>query len=379
MDTHKITVWVTFLFLIFFPWTASAENKITNIELQKQKDVIRILFKGEFEKQPRIFFLSNPDRFVADFVNTKIATNVNKINIKNKGIRQIRVGFPKAGIERIVFDLQAGMIITKNSKTSHLITIDLSSKTKVSIALTKVKNYFQKPTKKPPKHITIVIDPGHGGKDPGAVGVGGVREKDVVLGIGQELARLINREPYMHAVLTRTGDYYVPLYDRMKVARKHKADLYVAIHADSYFNKKASGVSIYALSEHGATSLAAKWLATRENHSELNNVSLGQLDDQSYLLRSVLIDLAQTATVRDSLRLGNSLLSALENVTNLHYKRVEQAPFMVLKFPDIPSLLVETGFISNVKEERRLRDKAYQHKIALALFKGIHQYHTKFG
>lgn len=243
-----------------------------------------------------------------------------------------------------------------------------------------ISKLFQRPSVTLPqkRSIVIVLDPGHGGKDPGAVGIKGTKEKDVVLAIAKNLARLLNQQPHIHAVLTREGDYFVSLRNRIKLARKGKADLFVAIHADSYFDKNSHGVSVFALSQRGATSEAARWLAKRDNDSELGGVDLSELDNQNYLLRSVLIDLSQTATINDSLRLGNVMLDSLFKVTNLHYRRVEQARFVVLKSPDIPSVLVETGFISNSHEELRLGNQDYQTRIANALFEGIHQYSKKF-
>lgn len=230
-----------------------------------------------------------------------------------------------------------------------------------------------------PRPFTVVIDAGHGGKDPGARGLRGTEEKIIVLGIAKKLAREINGTPHMRAVLTRKGDYFLPLRRRLVLARKDKADLFIAIHADAYFNNHATGASVYALSGRGATSEAARWLAQRENYSELGGVELNELKDRSPLVRSVLIDLAQTATNKDSLRLGNQVLYALDRVTSLHYRRVEQAPFIVLKSPDIPSILVETGFISNPREEYRLADTSYQNKIAHALFQGIRRYVEQYG
>jgi len=224
----------------------------------------------------------------------------------------------------------------------------------------------------------VVVDAGHGGKDTGAIGFYKTREKDIVLSIATQLAALINQQPHMRAVMTRKGDYFVPLANRLILTRKDDADLFIAIHADSYFNTRASGASVFALSQRGATTVAARWLSDRDNHSELDGVELNQLNDKSPLLRSVLIDLAQTVTIRDSLRFGNSILDSLENMTKLHASHVEQAPFMVLKSPDIPSILVETGFISNGAEELRLRDPVYQHKLALALFNGIRLYQKKY-
>lgn len=226
-----------------------------------------------------------------------------------------------------------------------------------------------------PHLFTVVIDAGHGGRDPGAIGPLGAKEKEVVLAIAKRLAKLLNQQKGMHAILTREGDDFVGLRDRLRLARKGKADLFMSIHADSYFNNHARGMSVYALSRRGATSEAAHWLAKRENNSELGGVDLKELADQSYLLRSVLIDLAQTATITDSLRLGHAILDNLQRAAiRLHYSRVEQAPFMVLKSPDIPSILVETGFISNPSEEKRLRDKKHQEEIAQGLLQGLRHY-----
>ncbi|MBV8802102.1 MAG: N-acetylmuramoyl-L-alanine amidase, partial [Gammaproteobacteria bacterium] len=232
------------------------------------------------------------------------------------------------------------------------------------------------PVKKRP--FIVVVDAGHGGKDTGAIGFYKTREKDIVLAIAIQLAKLINQQPNMRAIMTRKGDYFVPLANRLILTRKDDADLFIAIHADSYFNTRANGASVFALSQRGATTVAAKWLSDSDNHSELDGVELNQLNDKSPMLRSVLIDLAQTITIRDSLHFGNSILDSLENITKLHASHVEQAPFMVLKSPDIPSILVETGFISNGTEELRLRDPTYQHKLALALFNGIRLYQKKY-
>ncbi len=213
------------------------------------------------------------------------------------------------------------------------------------------------------KTLIIVIDPGHGGKDPGATGHQGLHEKTVVLAVAKRLALLINKQPHMRARLTRTGDYYLPLRKRLRLARKGKADVFIALHADAYFDRRSMGASTYILSPHGASSEAARWLTKRENYG-----------DQSVEVRSVLIDLAQTATHRDSLHLARSLLHALKPVAQLRYPHVEQAPFVVLKSLDIPSVLVELGFISNPCEERRLRNGEYQNKLAKALLKGIKHY-----
>lgn len=219
--------------------------------------------------------------------------------------------------------------------------------------------------------VNIIIDPGHGGKDPGTTGPLGVHEKDVVLAISKDLYTILSQQPGFHPVLTRNADYFVPLRGRLALARKYKGDLFIAIHADAYQDPYASGASVYALSPHGASTEAARWLAEKENYSELGGISLS---DKSDMLRSVLLDLSQTATVSSSMQLGSNLLQQLGTIGQLHYKVVEQAPFMVLKSPDIPSVLVETGFLSNTEEEERLRNPFDQMEIAKSLAHGIENY-----
>lgn len=223
----------------------------------------------------------------------------------------------------------------------------------------------------PRRPIVVVIDPGHGGKDPGAIGKAGTREKDVVLAISRKLQVAIEKQSGMRAVLTRRGDYFIGLRQRLRLARKDRADMFIAIHADAYRNPQSSGASVFALSASGASSEAARWLAAKENYSELGGIAL---EDKGDVLRSVLLDLSQTATISLSLQLGSSLLQELGKIARLHHAGVEQARFVVLKSPDIPSVLVETGFLSNTKEERLLRDPAYQQRLANALSAGIRRY-----
>lgn len=223
--------------------------------------------------------------------------------------------------------------------------------------------------------ITIIIDPGHGGKDPGTIGHFGVREKDVVLAISLDLYRQLAKDPRFHAVMTRGGDYFLSLRQRLSVTRQNHGDIFIAIHADTFKDPYSTGASIYALSAHGASSEAARWLAQKENYSELGDVNLS---DKSQQLRSVLLDLSQTATIASSVELGNDLLQQLKTVGRLHNKIVEQAPFMVLKSPDIPSVLVETGFLSNTSEEERLRNPVYQEEIAEAIYAGIVNYFINY-
>ena len=225
------------------------------------------------------------------------------------------------------------------------------------------------------RFATIVIDPGHGGEDPGALGPNGTREKDITLTIARRLKELIDEEPDLRAVLTRDGDFYIPLPGRVEKARRLKADLLVSIHADAFIKPRARGSSVFALSERRATSEAARWLAKKENEADL--IGGVNLDVKDRYLAQTLLDLSQTATIDHSLRLGNAVLAQLGQVNTLHKRRVEQASFAVLKAPDIPSILVETAFISNPEEEARLRDESYQMELARAVLKGIKAYLQK--
>lgn len=226
-----------------------------------------------------------------------------------------------------------------------------------------------------PRDIIIVIDPGHGGKDPGTTGPGGTHEKNVVLAIARNLQRMLNAEPGFHAVLTRDSDYYIPLRGRLDIARHDKADMFISIHADAFKDGDAMGASVYALSERGATSEAARWLAEKENTSEL--MGGVNLPGQDNILRSVLIDLSQTHTISVSLQIGNAVLRQLSYITQLHHNRVEQAAFVVLKSPDIPSLLIETGFLSSPRQERQLRNPRYQEQLANSILQGIKSYFVR--
>ncbi len=220
--------------------------------------------------------------------------------------------------------------------------------------------------------ITIAIDAGHGGEDPGARGASGSREKDITLKIAKKLKEKIDAEPNMRGLLTRDGDYFVPLGTRVVKARKFKADLFISIHADAFTNQAARGSSVFALSEKGATSASARYLAKKENESDLiGGVSLGGRDP---VLAKTLLDLSQTATINDSLKLGKAVLGHIGEINNLHTRRVEQAAFAVLKSPDIPSILVETAFISNPEEERNLNDDTYQDKLVGSILSGVKKY-----
>ena len=220
--------------------------------------------------------------------------------------------------------------------------------------------------------IIVAIDAGHGGEDPGAIGKGGTREKDINLQISKKLKALIDKESGMKAVLIRDGDYFVPLAARVKKARKIKANIFISIHADAFTRRSVRGSSIFALSEKGATSAFAKLIANKENESDL--IGGVSIDDKDPLLAKTLLDLSQSATVDDSIQLGNHVLKKVKRVNRLHKKHVEQAGFAVLKAPDIPSILIETAFLSNPTEEKNLNSKAFQNKLVKSIFKGIKSY-----
>lgn len=362
-------------FFILLPMVVHAQPaRLIGVSSSNSKASSRIIFSLSQYTPYHIFALENPRRLVVDFENTKLLLKLNSVLVR--GVEGVRIGRPAPTRLRLVFDLNSSIRYTEfYDKTNNQLKLDVYLTSQSSASRVEKSPIIQ--TAERSKTIVIVIDPGHGGKDSGAIGDRGTKEKDVVLAISKKLADLINQHPGMRAELTRRGDYFIPLRERLKLARKGKADLFIAVHADAFFNNNATGASVYALSKHGATSEAARWLSKRDNYSELSGVDLDELGDQSYMLRSVLIDLAQTATITDSLRLGTSILDSLDNVTRLHYPRVEQAPFVVLKSPDIPSVLVETGFISNFREEMRLGDGGYQNQLAQALFSGIRLYLRK--
>ncbi len=253
-----------------------------------------------------------------------------------------------------------------NNRYGYRLVIDLGSS---QSADTPVKAEHAPPDA---RDLIIAVDAGHGGEDPGAIGKNGTREKDVVLAIARELALKINAEPGMKAVLTRNGDYFVPLRDRMRRARAQRADLFVSIHADSIRDRRVDGSSVYILSQRGATDEASRWLAERENASDL--IGGVSLDDKDDVLASVLLDLSQSASLSASQVAAERVLRQLNRVGEVRKPQVQQARFMVLKSPDIPSMLVETAYISNPQEELRLRGQAHQAKLAAAIHQGVHDY-----
>lgn len=340
------------------------------------------------------FILDHPTRLVVDVDNGRLQIPIHPSAFNGTLINSLRQGIQPHQVLRLVFDLNSDVNVSESMADPKTVIFELKNKkpkvqqpvvatsntSKISddpypvTAATTNKNANATVVKTAPqgmRKVVVVIDAGHGGKDPGALGPRGSKEKNVVLGISQDLYEDINATPGMRAVMTRSGDYYLTLRQRLQKARAAKADVFIAVHADAYQNAQSHGASVYALSLKGASSEAARWLAAKENYSELGGVDLSDKND---MLRSVLIDLSQTATISSSLKLGDDILAQMGLFTPLHHVGVEQARFVVLKSPDIPSVLVETGFLSNSNEELKLRDAQYQQKVAKAILKGVIAY-----
>ncbi|MDJ0833387.1 MAG: N-acetylmuramoyl-L-alanine amidase [Gammaproteobacteria bacterium] len=353
------------------PAFAAKQKILTGVRIsQSDANHTRVVFDLSGHIEHDLFTLADPNRVVIDLkdVNKSAAFIAEqKTTALLKGIRSATRGGEDF---RFVLDLNGkvrprSFMLQPNSENGHRLVIDVHA---TSLSPTPIKtNQQQRQQKK--KELTIAIDPGHGGRDPGAVGRKGTREKDITLAVAKKLKKMINATPGYKAVLTREGDQFVVLRKRVQKARDHQADLFLSLHADAFKSPKVEGASVYALSLNGASSEAARWIAEKENASDL--IGGISLDDKDDLIASVLLDLSQTATIQDSLELGSDILKHLGRVGKLNKDTVQQASFAVLKAPDMPSILIETAFISNPKEERRLRSPKHQHKIARAILSGI--------
>lgn len=390
------------LFMVCATAFSAQLNKIEAIQ-QSGKTVLYITVQGAFTH--KLFTLPQPNRVVLDLNNTILGMSVNTLKFNNSLIQGVRSGSPDHKNLRLVFDVRQNVHVRSlpwnlnghfnglqlelsavgpspkvssvvghsrlDTKQWNTVVPAISQSVRIKKPPVKIPN---SPSNKYLRDVVVVLDAGHGGKDPGAHGPNHSKEKHVVLAITLKLKQLIDRQPGMRAVLTRSGDYYVGLRQRLDIARKYNGDVFVSIHADAFNNPHSNGASVFALSQSGATSEAARWIAEKENYSELGGVNLGQLDDINGVVRSVLIDLSQTATINAGLQMGGRVLSQLNHFTNLHNNKVEQARFVVLKSPDTPSILVETGFISNPREERNLNNPNYQTRLSQAIFQGIKAY-----
>ena len=351
--------------------------------------------ESKSELKYTLFPVKDPERLVLDLHGTELSPALaelhGKVTPQDPYIEKLRVGRNRPGVLRVVLDLKTevnaqAFTLKPIAEYGHRLVLDLYplvppdplaaliEQSEKATPAARPGSEAARPAEphKVERLATIVIDAGHGGEDPGALGRLGSREKDVTLTIAKRLKALVDAEPNMRALLTRDDDFFLPLHMRVEKARKVKADLFVSIHADAFVRPHARGSSVFALSDRRATSEAARWLAKRENEADL--IGGVSLDVKDRYLAQTLLDLSQTATMDHSLRLGRSVLRELGQVNSLHKARVEQASFAVLKAPDVPSILVETAFISNPEEERRLNDVAYQDRLARAILVGIRQY-----
>jgi N-acetylmuramoyl-L-alanine amidase len=400
--------------------SAAAADRVSAVRIWPAQEYTRITIEADKPIRHELLLVKNPERLVLDLEDVDIASVQQEIAGKvlpnDPYIGQMRAGRYKPGVVRLVLDLKTEVkpqifMLKPVGEYGHRLVLDVyplvpadplmallqkpevkaepegqrtepapsaaQEEPKPAARAEPAPEAEATPKGKPvvARMVTIVVDAGHGGEDPGAKGRGGSREKNVTLTIARKLKSIIDTEPNMRAVLTRDGDYFIPLQLRVQKARRVQADLFVSVHADAFILPHARGSSVFALSERGATSTAAKWLAKRENAADL--IGGVNLDLKDRYLAMTLADLSLTAQINDSLKLGKAVLSELGGVNALHKHDVEQAGFAVLKAPDVPSILVETAFISNPDEERRLNDEAYQEKMAQAIFKGIKRYFTR--
>ncbi|MCP5090791.1 MAG: AMIN domain-containing protein [Gammaproteobacteria bacterium] len=363
---------LTLVLCLLLPLVAAAGTTVENVRIWDENDKTRVVLDLSQSVSHKIFTLRGPDRLVIDLKDGRLAKSLTQLPAGTGAVTSMRSAIRADGQLRVVLDLSPGVrsrsfTTGPNAKYGDRLVIDLQHSGTLATVKRASEEY------RPGRDIVVAIDPGHGGHDPGAIGKRRTREKDVALSISRELARRINAETGMKAVLVRNSDIYVDHRERTGMARRHKADLFVSIHADAVSDRRANGASVYALSLKGASDEAAKQLAERENAS-VGGVSL---DDKDDVLASVLIDLSQNASLSASLDVGSKVIREMNKVAKMHRKTVQQAGLLVLKSPDMPSILVETAFISNPSEEARLRDKGHQGRLASAILAGIRNYfHT---
>ncbi|MBF0371490.1 MAG: N-acetylmuramoyl-L-alanine amidase [Magnetococcales bacterium] len=361
---------------------AKKRTVVSDIRIWTAPDHTRVVFDLNQPVKHTLFRLDNPNRVVLDLMNAEISSR-SKLKISDELVRRVRTGHPKPGVTRTVFEVNErikprSFLLEGDHKQGPRLVLDLirqeGSKSRKERSESK-STTRRKSNRK--REAVIVIDPGHGGEDPGAVGALGTQEKDVALKVARQLQGYINKESGMRAHLTRTGDYFVSLRRRVSIARSHNADLFISLHADAFRDSSARGASVYTLSEKGKLSpdKAIKALVKRENSADLiGGVDLDQVSDPE--VRGILMDLSQRDSLNRALVLGKNILGSLNHVPKLkmHRKDVKQASFAVLKAPDIPSVLVEMAFLTNRHEERLLRGNKYQEELARAMLKGAKRY-----
>jgi N-acetylmuramoyl-L-alanine amidase len=363
---------IVMLLAALLPALATAATTIKNMRIWTEDGRTRIVLDLNRSAEHTIFTLRSPDRLVVDLDDSRLSNSLTSLP-SGGAISSIRTGVSADGKLRVVLDLNQAVRSRSfsagpNDQYGDRLVIDLHQDTNLRAVKRAAEEYVAG------RDVVIAVDPGHGGKDPGAIGRARTREKDVALAVARRLAARIDAEPGMKAILVRGDDYYVDHRERMEIARRQKADLFVSIHADAVNDRRARGASVYVLSTKGASDEAAKRLAQRENASEqLGGVSLS---DKDAVLASVLMDLSQNAALSASLDAGSEVIRQLARVGSVHRRTVQQAGFLVLKSPDVPSILVETAYISNPDEEKKLRSSAHQEVLAEAILAGLRNYFT---
>lgn len=371
-----------FLIAILSLWLAASASLAAEVEVQGARlwaapDSTRVVFDISNGVGHKLFALHEPERLVIDLDQARLGQGFQTAGIEGGPVRGLRAGKREQGL-RLVLDLDQAVrpksfVLQPNHEYGHRLVIDLAhTGATPSRAASGTTPRAVKTAPEGVRDLVIAIDAGHGGEDPGAIGKGKTREKEVVLAIARRLAAQVNAEPGMRAVLIRDGDYFIRLRDRIDLARQHKADLFLSIHADAFHDARVHGSSVYVLSRRGASSEMARWIAARENASDL--VGGVRLDDKDDLLTEVLLDLSQTASIEASMEVGAEVLKHFKQLGKVHKPAVQHAAFAVLRSPDIPSILVETAFISNPGEERKLRDSGHQERLARAMLTGIRSY-----
>jgi N-acetylmuramoyl-L-alanine amidase len=355
---------------LLLPALVSAATTIKNMRIWTEEGRTRIVLDLNKPAEHSIFTLRGPDRLVLDLKDSRLSNKLTSLPAGG-AIASIRTGVRSNGQLRVVLDLNQSVRSRSfsagpNKQYGDRLVIDLHQEGH----LRAVKRADEKFVAG--RDVVIAVDPGHGGKDPGAVGRGKTREKDVALAVAKRLAARIEAEPGMKPIMVRGGDYYVDHRERMEIARRQKADLFISIHADAVDDRRARGASVYVLSTKGASDEAAKRLAQRENASE--QVGGVSLSDKDAVLASVLLDLSQNAALSASLDAGSAVIKQLSRIGRVHKGKVQQAGFLVLKSPDVPSILVETAYISNPEEEKKLRSREHQDKLANAILAGVRGY-----
>jgi|TARA_B100001964_G_scaffold232882_1_gene289358 N-acetylmuramoyl-L-alanine amidase len=364
-----------FLLLVTLQVSAAA-TRIDSVRVRSSPERTRIVFDLSHPVEHKIFTLSSPERLVIDITDAKLLNSLLKVDLGGTLIRSMRSSSRNGSDVRVVLDLSASVkprsfVLNPIMQYGDRLVIDLYTNDQQQAQVVQKADRITRQM----RDVVIAIDAGHGGDDPGAIGHGRLMEKEVVLSIANKLHWMFKKETGFRSIMVRKGDYYLAHRKRTEIARQNQADIFISIHADAFKTAEASGASIYAISQKGATSEAARWLADKENRADLiGGVGGVSLNDKDDLLAGVILDLSMTASLSASLEMGESVLTAISRVNKLHKKHVEQAAFLVLKSPEIPSLLIETGFISNPKEARKLKSNSHQQKMAKAIFQGVMAY-----